>query len=160
MAEHTPGDPPVPLGNRPATSSPLSPLSFSSSVHLSIPFLRLFSCKTEFLSYLLLCLVKMPFIPPVPSSSSIPPSSFSISRPPPVTGTGSGITTTTSPPPLQVTPVRAVKAPLLPEGKTNVTSNPMREHLTFNRQLGRKSQPRSRLPTIRGRGDWLFDLIG
>ncbi|XP_041730834.2 uncharacterized protein LOC121562705 [Coregonus clupeaformis] len=155
MAEHAPGGPPIPLGHPPAPSTPLFPLFLSPpSVHLSIPFLRLFSRKTEFLSYLLLCLVKMPFIPPVPSSSSsISPSCFSIFSLS-VTGTRTGITTTTSPPPLQVTPVRAgkAKAPLLPEGKTNVTGNSVREHLTVNGQLGRKSQPRSRLPTIRGRG--------
>ncbi|KAM4603324.1 uncharacterized protein ACJ7VT_018039 [Polymixia lowei] len=94
-----------------------------------------FKRKTELLSYLILCVAKMPFIPPV-----------SIARPPSLSGSGlTGKERPMNSNSLSATPLAKTKA--LAEDK----GSSVKERLTLNlRQLGRKSQPRSHLPIGKG----------
>ncbi|XP_060939549.1 proline-rich protein 18-like [Limanda limanda] len=98
-----------------------------SSLSPSWFFFQRFSCKTEFLSYLILCVVKMPFIPPVSIAHSV-----------------SGLTGK------ERTINRSSSSPTVAkvgESKEDKGSS-VKERLTLNlKQLGKKSQPRSHLPT-------------
>lgn len=91
-------------------------------------FFNHFRRKTELLSYLVLCVAKMPFIPPIARSVSG------------LTGKERPINSTSS----ASTEVK-VKVPR--EDK----AGSVRERLTLNlKQLGKKSQPRSHLPMAKG----------
>ncbi|KAM9314012.1 uncharacterized protein KZ484_023850 [Pholidichthys leucotaenia] len=102
--------------------------SVSTLVHLV--FSQHFNRKRELLSYLMLCVAKMPFIPPATIARSV-----------------SGLTgkeKTISSPSTTAT-----------VGKTKVPkedkSNSVKERLSLNlKQLGKKSQPRSTLPATKG----------
>lgn len=90
-------------------------------------FFQHFSRKTEFLSYLILCVAKMPFIPPVSIARSM-----------------SGMTGKESSSSTAVVVAKA-RAPREDKG------NSVKERLTMNlKQLGKKGQPRSYLPTAKG----------
>ncbi|XP_035493796.2 proline-rich protein 18-like [Scophthalmus maximus] len=104
--------------------------SFGKSVSSFVPssfFFQNFGCKAEFLSYLVLCVAKMPFIPPV----SIPRSVSGL--------TGKERSANSSP---SSTPVAKARDPREDRGSS------VKERLTSNlKQLAKKSRPRSRLPT-------------
>ncbi|XP_040892938.1 proline-rich protein 18-like [Toxotes jaculatrix] len=107
--------------------------SLSKSVSSLVPasfFFQHFSCKTEFLSYLILCVAKMPFIPPVSIARSVSG----------LTGKERPINSTSS-----TTTVAKTRVPREDKGSS------VKERLTLNlKQLGKKSQPRSHLPTAKG----------
>ncbi|XP_022593791.1 proline-rich protein 18-like [Seriola dumerili] len=104
-------------------------ISLSKSLSSFVPssfFFQRFSRKTEFLSYLILCVAKMPFIPPVSIARSVSG----------LTGKESGSSTAT---------VAKMRVPKEDKG------NSVKERLTLNlKQLGKKGQPRSHLPTAKG----------
>ncbi|KAI3352474.1 hypothetical protein L3Q82_005429 [Scortum barcoo] len=88
-----------------------------------------FDRKTELLSYLILCVAKMPFIPPVSIARSV---SGLTAKDRPISNTSS---TTT-----------AAKTKVQREDK----GSSVKERLASNlKQLGKKSQPRSHLPTTK-----------
>lgn len=100
--------------------------SLSSLVHSF--FFRHFTSKSELLSYLMLCAAKMPFIPPVSITRSV---SGLAGKERPTNNTSS---------------VSAVTKALKEDKGGSV-----KERLALNlKQLGKKSQPRSNLPTIKG----------
>ncbi|CAK6971800.1 proline-rich protein 18-like [Scomber scombrus] len=102
--------------------------SISSFVPSSF-FFQHFNRKTELLSYLILCVSKMPFIPPV----SIPRSVSGL------TGKEKPISSISSP------TIAKTKVPREEKGSS------VKERLTLNlKQLGKKSQHRSHLPTTKG----------
>ncbi|XP_063331980.1 proline-rich protein 18-like [Pelmatolapia mariae] len=103
--------------------------SLSSLVPSSF-FFRHFTSKSELLSYLMLCVAKMPFIPPVSIARSM-----------------SGLAGKERPT-NNISSVSAVtKAKALKEDK----GGSVKERLALNlKQLGKKSQPRSNLPTTKG----------
>ncbi|KAM7419607.1 hypothetical protein PAMA_016621 [Pampus argenteus] len=105
----------------------------SKPVSSLVPFSFLFqhfNRKTELLSYLILCVSKMPFIPPVSIARSV---SGLTGKEKPIHNTSSTIT--------------AAKAKVPREDK----GSSVKERLTLNlKQLGKKSQPRSHLPTTKG----------
>lgn len=107
--------------------------SLSKSVSSLVPssfFFQHFNCKTELLSYLILCVAKMPFIPPVSIARSV---SGLTGKERPISNTSS---TTT-----------AAKTKVQREDK----GSSVKERLASNlKQLGKKSQPRSHLPTAKG----------
>ncbi|CAJ1054069.1 proline-rich protein 18-like [Xyrichtys novacula] len=104
--------------------------SLSSLVSFSSPFFKHFERKTELLSYLILCIAKMPFIPPVSIARSVSG----------LTNREKHINNSLSAPTLG-------KAKLQREDK----GNSVKERLTSNlKQLGKKSQPRSHLQTSKG----------
>ncbi|KAK2817295.1 hypothetical protein Q5P01_025486 [Channa striata] len=87
--------------------------------------------RTELLSYLILCVAKMPFIPPVSIRHSV---SGLTGKEKPINNSAPSKTT-------------AAKTKVLREEK----GNSVKERLALNlKQLGKKSQPRSHLPTARG----------
>ncbi|XP_054459733.1 proline-rich protein 18-like [Anoplopoma fimbria] len=100
--------------------------SVSSLVPSSFFFLP-FNSKTELLSYLILCVAKMPFIPPVSIARSV-----------------SGLTAKERP--IRNTSSTATLTRVQREDK----GGSVKERLASNlKQLGQKSQPRSHLPTAR-----------
>ncbi|XP_069022903.1 proline-rich protein 18 [Embiotoca jacksoni] len=102
--------------------------SVSSLVHSSF-FYQHFSHKSELLSYLMLCVAKMPFIPPVSIARSVSG----------LTGKEKPINTSST--------AAAAKTKTQREDK----SSSVKERLSLNlKQLGKKSQPRSHLPTAKG----------
>lgn len=104
--------------------------SVSSLVASSFFFLH-FSRKTEFLSYLILCVAKMPFIPPVSIARSVSE----------LTGKDRPINNST----VSTTIVAKTKVPREDKGSS------VKERLALNlKQLGKNSQPRSQLPTPKG----------
>lgn len=104
--------------------------SFSKSVSSLVPssfFFQHFNRKTELLSYLILCVSKMPFIPPVSIARSVSG----------LTGKEKLINSTSS----------TAKTNFPREDK----GSSVKERLALNlKQLGKKSQPRSHLPTAKG----------
>ncbi|XP_019958199.1 proline-rich protein 18-like [Paralichthys olivaceus] len=99
----------------------------ASSLAPSAFFFQYFSCRTEFLSYLILCVVKMPFVPPVSIARSVSG----------LTGKETSINRSSS-----STSVAKTR-----ESKEDKGGS-VKERLTLNlKQLGKKSQPRSHLPT-------------
>lgn len=107
-----------------------SPASLSKSVSSLVPssfFFQHFNRKTELLSYLILCVSKMPFIPPVSIARSVSG----------LTGKEKLINSTSS----------TAKTNFPREDK----GSSVKERLALNlKQLGKKSQPRSHLPTAKG----------
>ncbi|GAA6228054.1 proline-rich protein 18-like [Lates japonicus] len=107
--------------------------TLSESVSSFVPstfFFQHFSRKTELLSYLILCVAKMPFIPPVSIARSVSG----------LTGKERPISSTSS-----TTAVAKTRVPREDKGSS------VKERLTLNlKQLGKKSQPRSHLPTAKG----------
>ncbi|XP_071360624.1 proline-rich protein 18-like [Trachinotus anak] len=107
--------------------------SLSRSISSFVPsslFFQHFSRKTEFLSYLILCVAKMPFIPPVSIARSVSG----------LTGKERAISSSSSTP-----TVAKMRVPREDKG------NSVKERLTLNlKQLGKKGQPRSHLPTAKG----------
>lgn len=102
--------------------------SVSSLVHSSFFFLH-FNSKTELLSYLILCVAKMPFIPPVSIARSVSG----------LTGKERPINTSST------STVAKTKVQRDDKGSS------VKERLASNlKQLGKKSQPRSHLPTAKG----------
>ncbi|XP_067353198.1 uncharacterized protein [Channa argus] len=102
-----------------------------SSLEPACLFFPHFSHKTELLSYLILCVTKMPFIPPVSIGRSV---SGLTGKEKPINNSTSSMTT-------------ATKTKVLREEK----GNSVKERLALNiKQLGKKSQPRSHLPTAKG----------
>ncbi|XP_033478893.2 uncharacterized protein LOC117254635 [Epinephelus lanceolatus] len=105
-----------------------SPSQSVSSLVSSSFFFQNFKRKTELLSYLILCVAKMPFIPPVSIARSV---SGLTGKERPITNSSSTSTLT--------------KVPREDKGSS------VKERLTSNlKQLGKKSQPRSHLPTAKG----------
>ena len=106
--------------------------SLSKSVFAFAPssfFFQHFRRKTEFLSYLLLCVAKMPFIPPVSIARSV---SGLTGKERPINSTSSTAT------------IAKTRVPREDKGSS------VKERLTLNlKQLGKKSQPRSHLPTAK-----------
>eukprot|EP00064_Thunnus_orientalis_P016728 superscaffoldBa00003381_g16799 len=106
--------------------------SLSKSVSSLVPspfFFQHFNRKTELLSYLILCVSKMPFIPPVSITRSVSG----------LTGKEKPITSTSS-----TTTVAKTKVPREDKGSS------VKERLALNlKQLGKKSQHRSHLPTAK-----------
>nr|XP_046227469.1 proline-rich protein 18-like [Scatophagus argus] len=107
--------------------------SFRKSVSSLVPssfFFQLFKRKTELLSYLILCIVKMPFIPPVSIARSVSG----------LTGRERPLNNTSSTPAVAKTKVQR-----------DDKGSSVKERLASNlKQLGKKSQPRSHLPTAKG----------
>lgn len=104
--------------------------SVSSLVPSSFFFLH-FSRKTELLSYLVLCVAKMPFIPPVSIARSVSG----------LTGKERPINNSTS----STAIVAKTKVPREDKGSS------VKDRLALNlKQLGKKNQPRSHLPTAKG----------
>lgn len=98
-----------------------------STLVASSPFSWPFNRKAELLSYLILCVAKMPFIPPVSIARSAP------GRPARERPVGN-----TSP------------AATFPTGQRGDKGGSVKEQLASNlKQLGKKSQPRSFLPTAK-----------
>uniref|UniRef100_A0A3P8U452 Uncharacterized protein n=1 Tax=Amphiprion percula TaxID=161767 RepID=A0A3P8U452_AMPPE len=98
-----------------------------SSLVPSYFFFHRFNRKSELFSYLILCVAKMPFIPPVSIARSVSG----------LTGKERSISSTVS-----ATTVTKTKVPGEDKGSS------VKERLTLNlKQLGKKSQPRSHLPT-------------
>lgn len=98
--------------------------SFSSLVPSSF-FFQHFKRKTELLSYLVLCVAKMPFIPPVSIARSV-----------------SGLTA-------KERPISSTSSTLTRLQREDKGSS-VKERLASNlKQLGKKSQPRSHLPTAK-----------
>ncbi|KAM7394540.1 hypothetical protein PAMP_021336 [Pampus punctatissimus] len=108
-------------------------VAFSKPVSSLVPFSFLFqhfNRKTELLSYLILCVSKMPFVPPVSIARSV---SGLTGKEKPIHNTSSTIT------------AAKTKVPREDKGSS------VKERLTLNlKQLGKKSQPRSHLPTTKG----------
>lgn len=108
--------------------------TFSTSVSSLVPssfFFLDFSHKTEFLSYLILCVAKMPFIPPVSISRSV---SGLTGKERPVNNSTASRTT-----------VAKTKVPREDKGSS------VKERLASNlKQLGKKNQPKSQLPIAKG----------
>ena len=122
-------------------------LSSNNSPYMPFSFFLQFTSKTEFLSYLILCIVKMPFIPPVSITRQ---RSVSV---PAVSGRGRIVSGTPS-----AVKITATKIP------RDDKPSSVKDRLTSNlKQFGRKSQPRSRVPTgkssaalrVEGRNPWL-----
>ncbi|XP_070768951.1 proline-rich protein 18 [Enoplosus armatus] len=107
--------------------------SYSKSVSSLVPssfFFQHFKRKTELLSYLILCVAKMPFIPPVSIARSV---SGRTGKERPISNTSSA------------TAVAKTKVQREDKGSS------VKERLASNlKQLGKKSQPRSHLPTAKG----------
>ncbi|KAM9362577.1 uncharacterized protein ABDE67_008063 [Symphorus nematophorus] len=109
--------------------------SLSKSVSSLVPssfFFQQFNRKSELLSYLILCVAKMPFIPPVSIARSV-----------------SGLTAKERP----VNNTSSTIAPIMAKTKVqrDDKGSSVKERLTTNlKQLGKKSQPRSHLPTAKG----------
>ncbi|XP_026158900.1 uncharacterized protein LOC113128067 [Mastacembelus armatus] len=106
--------------------------SLSKSVSSLVPsfFFLHFSRKTELLSYLMLCVAKMPFIPPVSITRSV-----------------SGLTGKERISNNSHSPTTVAKTKVPREDK----NSSMKERLALNlKQLGKKNQPRSHLPTTKG----------
>lgn len=107
--------------------------SLSKSVSSFAPssfFFQHFRCRTEFIAYLILCVAKMPFIPPVSIARSVSG----------LTGKERPINSTSS-----TTTVAKTRVPREDKGSS------VKERLTLNlKQLGKKSQPGSRLPIAKG----------
>ncbi|XP_028460487.1 uncharacterized protein LOC114572903 isoform X1 [Perca flavescens] len=107
-----------------------SPSQSVSSLVASSFFFQHFNSKTELLTYLILCVAKMPFIP----------SAVSISR------SVSGLTGKERPIHNTSSTTTLTKVP-----KEDKASSSVKERLASNlKQLGKKSQPRSHLPTAKG----------
>lgn len=103
-------------------------ISFSSLVPSNL-FSQHFKCKTELLSYLFLCVAKMPFIPPVSIPRSV-----------------SGLTGKERPT-SSFSPTNTVART---KSQRDDKGSSVKERLTSNlKQLGKKSQPRSHLPTAK-----------
>lgn len=106
--------------------------SLSKSISSLVPssfFFQHFDRKTELLSYLILCVAKMPFIPPVSIARSVSG----------LTGKERSISNTST--------TTAAKTKVQREDK----GSSVKERLASNlKQLGKKSQPRSHLPTAKG----------
>ncbi|XP_031145454.1 uncharacterized protein LOC116043082 [Sander lucioperca] len=106
-----------------------SPSQSVSSLVASSFFFQHFNSKTELLSYLILCVAKMPFIPSVSVSHSV-----------------SGLTGKERP--INNTSFTTTLTKVQREDKANSS---VKERLASNlKQLGKKSQPRSHLPTATG----------
>ncbi|XP_045904203.1 uncharacterized protein LOC123970258 [Micropterus dolomieu] len=104
-----------------ASVSSLLPSSF---------FIQRFKCKTELFFYLILCVAKMPFIPPVSIVRSVSG----------LTGKERPFNSTSS-----TTAVAETKVQREDKGSS------VKQRLASNlKQLGKKSQPRSHLPTAKG----------
>ncbi|KAM9857726.1 uncharacterized protein ACBR49_001339 [Aulostomus maculatus] len=104
--------------------------SVSSLAPSSFSFLQ-FSSKTELLSYLILCVSKMPF-PPVSITRSV---SGLTGKEKPISGTSSS------------SALSVPKSRVLREDK----GSSVKDRLALNlKQLGKKSPPRSHLPTAKG----------
>ncbi|XP_023814180.1 uncharacterized protein LOC101167680 isoform X1 [Oryzias latipes] len=101
----------------------------SASFVLSSYFFQHFLRKREILFYLLICVAKMPFIPPVSIARSVSG----------LTGKERTVNTAATNPAAKATDSR--------EGK----GGSVKERLTLNlKHLGRKNQPKSPLPTVKG----------
>ena len=107
--------------------------SLRKSVSSLVPssfFFQQFSRKSELLSYLILCVAKMPFIPPVSIARSV-----------------SGLTGKERPVNKASTTTAVAKTKVQRDDK----GSSVKERLTSNlKHLGKKSQPRSNLPTAKG----------
>lgn len=104
--------------------------SISSSVPFSSFFFQHFERKTELLSYLILCVSKMPFIPPVSIARSVSGLTNKEKH------INNSLSTTTLP-----------KTKIQREEK----GSSVKERLTSNlKQLGKKSQPRSNVQITKG----------
>lgn len=103
------------------------PGRFAAYVSSFVPStFRHFKCKSELLSYLILCVSKMPFIPPVSIARSV-----------------SGLASKERP---VASPSAGTKAKVQKDEK----SSSVKERLASNlKQLGKKSQARSRLPAAK-----------
>lgn len=106
--------------------------SFNESVSSLVPssfFFQHFKRKSELLSYLILCVAKMPFIPPVLIARSV-----------------SGLTGKEKPIDNNSSTATAAKTKVQRDDK----GSSVKERLASNlKQLGKKSQPRSHLPTAK-----------
>lgn len=93
-------------------------------------FFQHFKRKTEHLSYLVLCVAKMPFIPPVSIARSV---SGLTGKERPISNSSSTTTATKT------------------KAQRDDKGSSVKERLALNlKQLGKKSQPRSHLPTTKG----------
>ncbi|XP_074487456.1 uncharacterized protein LOC141765295 [Sebastes fasciatus] len=114
-----------------AEDAPVCLASLGQSVSSLVPssfLFQPFNCKTEFLFYLILCVAKMPFIPPVSIARSV-----------------SGLTAKERPINKSASSTTLTKVQREDKGSS------VKERLASNlKQLGKKSQPRSHLPTAKG----------
>ena len=125
--------------------------TISCFTHAYIFSIECFKCKTELFSYLILCVAKMPFIPPALSTGR------------PRSACGPGLTA-------EDTQTKCLSLPVTALNKTKASADDkcssVKERLALNlRHLGRKSKPRAHLPTakvvaapglhVKSRDQWL-----